>query len=93
MTYARFYNPSVTDKDIVLFKGRDIFRQYAPKKNNYKLCNMIGYTHNMIFFLGKDDKMQCALTSTVGKWKGLAINFMCTICYHWIHLKSCTQEL
>ena len=36
-TYTKFYNPSehlAVDKVIVKFKGRVIFRQYLPKKEN-----------------------------------------------------------
>jgi len=50
---SKFYNPSEnlpTDKMIVLFKGRVIFRQYIPRKHKcfdikiYKLCGLSGYT-------------------------------------------------
>jgi len=61
--YTKFYNPSehlAVDEVIVKFKGRVIFRQYAPKKRKcfgikiYKLCEESGYTYDMRVYLGRD---------------------------------------
>jgi hypothetical protein len=56
------------DKTTVLFKGRVIFRDYTPKKHKwpgiktYRLCDSMGYIHNMTVYLGKDRK---CLTATM----------------------------
>jgi len=45
-TYTEFYNTSeyLAVDDTVLFKGRVIFKQYIPKKQNSVTCNRI-YIH------------------------------------------------
>jgi len=64
----------------VLYKGRDVFKQYIPKKHKhfgiktYKLCDYKGYTYNMRVYLGKDrtyttDTMTATHTTVAGLMK------------------------
>jgi hypothetical protein len=62
-TYSKYYAPSehfAADEIIVLFKGRENFKQYMPKKHRrfgikiYKLCDKTGYTYDMEVYIGKD---------------------------------------
>jgi len=59
------------DEVTVLFKGRVISKQYIPTKHKsfcikiHKLCSMIGYTHDMRIYLGKDrQNVMQAMTAT-----------------------------
>ena len=61
--YAKFCNPLehlVVDEVIVKFKGRDVFKQYIPKKRKcfsikiYKLCDESGYTYDIRVYLGRN---------------------------------------
>jgi ribosomal protein L21E len=62
---SKFYNPSehlAIDEVIVLFKVKDSFKQYIPKKHKrfgikiYKLSDRTGHTYDMEVYLGKDRK-------------------------------------
>jgi hypothetical protein len=56
--YSKFYKPAAVD-EVMLFRGRVIFKQYISKKQNhfdikiYKLCNTTDYI-NMNVYLGKE---------------------------------------
>lgn len=64
-TYVKLYNLAerlAVGKDILLFEGRVIFKQYIINKYKYKcfgikickLCNKTRCTYNMGTYLGKD---------------------------------------
>jgi hypothetical protein len=60
--FTKCYNPSdnLGVDVIVLFKGRVVFKQYIPKKQErfdikiYKRCNETGYTYDMKAYVGKE---------------------------------------
>src|SRR5215469_353912 len=71
---SKFYSPSehlAIDEVIVKYKGRVIFRQYIPKKQEhfgikiYKLCDDTGYIYDMTVYLGRDKQLTAQhLTAT-----------------------------